>query len=104
VPHHGALFAYTRWSNLHSKPRYILWGDVISGALGGVFGLRGAKDKILSGIRDIEVMPARGPDGARLANERRPFFSHTKYWQLSRPSRRDAHVEALRQVLRLGEK
>jgi hypothetical protein len=103
IPHHGAPFAYTRWTNLYSKPWGILWGDIISGPLGEAFGLEGALGK-LRGIRDIPVMPLLDPAGKPSRGERRPFFSHTKYWRVRKPPDGNAHIEALRRTLRLGER
>ncbi|MQV09067.1 hypothetical protein [Sinorhizobium meliloti] len=39
VPHHGAVFSYTRWTNIYSRPRLLLIGDIVSGPLRGVLGL-----------------------------------------------------------------
>jgi len=101
LPHHAALFAYTRWTNLYSTHRKILWGDIISGRLGDAFGLEKDGQAALRGIRDIAVMPGLDAAGKPIAGDRRPFFSHTKYWTPRKPPRPSPHIQALRQVLRL---
>lgn len=103
IPHHAALFAYTRWTNLHSPHRWIALGDIISGPVAESFGLETAAGTV-RGIRDIAVLPSMGEDGRPATGERRPFFAHTRYWSGSRPDApAPPHVEALRRALRLGE-
>lgn len=81
VPHHAAVFAATRWSNLYFPCRFIVRGDVVGGPLAPWFG---------RGIADIPVSTKLGGG----------FFSHTLYWK--RPSSGEAsHVDALRSVLDL---
>jgi len=100
TPHHAALFAYTRWTNLYSPHRWILWGDLISGPLSSQFGNATNRSKVISGIKDIQVMPTT-------SNGRAPFLSHTKYWnQTIRSGTQDdetvaEHIAILRQALRL---
>ena len=65
VPHHAAVFAPTRWTNLYFPCRATLWGDIIGGAAAPAFG---------PGIRDLAV-ETRLNDG---------IFTHTKYWDLPR--------------------
>jgi hypothetical protein len=102
VPHHAALFAYTRWSNIHSPSRFIVWGDIISGPLAAIFGLDAARGTV-QGIRDIAVLPALDEAGRRIEGERRPFFTHTKYWKIGAAgSPLPRHIARLREVLRLG--
>jgi len=101
IPHHAALFAYTRWSNIHSPHRFIAWGDIISGPLAALFGLE-AKAGTVRGIRDAAVLP-RLDDSGR-AVDRRPFFTHTRYWRKdSTAAPLPHHIAELRKVLRLGE-
>ncbi|MER8886814.1 hypothetical protein [Mesorhizobium sp. M0816] len=80
LPHHAALFAFTRWTNLYSPHEKVLWGDLISGEVGTQFNLA-VNGREVSGIRDIKVLPERAPDGQPVSGARVPFFSHTKYWQ-----------------------
>lgn len=107
VPHHAALFAYTRWSNLHSPSRRLFWGDIISGPLGEAMGLekRGGSGTV-SGIRDVQVMPTLGQDGEPLPGERYPFLAHTKYWKRSKTAEPgdppNEQVTKLRAALGLG--
>ena len=108
MPHHAALFAYTRWSNIYSQSRWILLGDLISGRLAEAFGFE-ANGKTVCGIRDVAVMPRLTGAGKPVAGDRRRFFTHTKYWRPgaapagSAPGAPAAHIQALRDVLRLGE-
>lgn len=70
VPHHAAVFASTRWTNLYFPHRWLVLGDVIGGPLAEVFG---------AGIRDVRVRPsAPGLRAHTLA-------SHVLYWK-QRPS------------------
>ncbi|MBZ9763370.1 hypothetical protein LB553_21150 [Mesorhizobium sp. CA8] len=97
-PHHAALFAYTRWTNLYSPHKAILWGDIISGPLAPQFGLD-FDGKFVNGIRDIQVMPlAQTAVGTGWP----PFFAHLKYWQL-KPHKAADHIKILREVLNLKE-
>lgn len=103
IPHHAALFAYTRWSNLYSRPWGILWGDIISGPLRLSFGLDRGDQPALGAIRDVEVMPCMDGAGTRLAGDVRPFFSHTKYWTRRKAPGQSPHIDELRKALQLGE-
>lgn len=66
--HHGAVFAFTRWTNLYFRLHELFWGDAIGGRLSDLFG---------PFIRDKEV--------STLAPKKDVFFSHTYYWDLSWP-------------------
>lgn len=103
LPHHAALFAYTRWINLYSPYRFVAWGDVISGPVGGAFGLEDGTT--LRGIRDIAVLPELDANERPVAGARRPFFTHTKYWreQAATDGIAAHHIRALRAAMRLGE-
>ena len=85
VPHHAAVFAPTRWTNLYFPCRGILRGDLIGGQLGPVLG---------AGIRDCKVS----------TNQRCGFFSHTLYWAYPETAK-DAppHIHALRDALDLTD-
>lgn len=107
TPHHAALFAYTRWTNLYSDHRLIVLGDIISGPVGSAFGLV-ENGQELRGIRDVAVLPALEPDGRKRASMKWPFFSHNNYWRGDKPAESyDAepphHIAELRKALRLGE-
>jgi hypothetical protein len=104
VPHHAALFAYTRWSNAYSPHSLIAWGDIISGPLADAMGME-ANGRTISGIVDRPVMPALDRSGAPLGREDRPFFTHTKYWTAYGwpPRWPNRHIAVLREMLRLGE-
>jgi hypothetical protein len=79
VPHHAALFAYTRWSNVYSPHSLIAWGDIISGPLADAMGME-PSGRTISGIVDRPVMPTFVSAGVLHPKEDRPFFTHTKYW------------------------
>jgi hypothetical protein len=66
IPHHGALFASTRWTNLFFPCRYGIFGDFIGGSLANILG---------HGIRDVPVHPSR--DGFL----RKTIYSHVCYWE-----------------------
>jgi hypothetical protein len=84
TPHHAAVFGPTRWTNVYFRPRWTVYGDVISGPLAPVLG---------PGIRDVEVSTTR----------RGGFLTHTLYW--SRQERGAAsvepHIAALRSAINL---
>jgi pimeloyl-ACP methyl ester carboxylesterase len=84
VPHHAAVFAATRWSNLYFPCRFVIKGDVVGGPLAPWFG---------QGVADIPVS----------TKLRGGFLSHTLYW--TRPDQGAAtHVDTLREVLDLVDK
>ena len=103
LPHHAAHFAYTRWTNIYSKGKAILWGDLISGPLAGHFDAEVAGSK-LRGIRDVAVLPER--DGTGRPKGSVPFFTHTKYWNAdisTGPSDKPVpfHIRKLREAIKL---
>ena len=55
--HHAALFACTRWTNIHFA------SDLVGGPLAGLFG---------DGVKDVEVPASSGPG--------RTPLSHVRYW------------------------
>ncbi|OQY97765.1 MAG: hypothetical protein B6D35_14115 [Candidatus Brocadia sp. UTAMX2] len=61
VPHHAAVFAPTRWTNLYFPCHWTFWGDLIGGPVALMFG---------QGVKDIAVK----------TNLRLGLFSHTLYW------------------------
>ena len=83
--HHASAFALTRWTNLYFKPKAVIFGDVIAGPLGGVFG---------EGIKDVEVT----------TKQRGGFLTHTLYWRPSGANsvECDPHIDALREAVRLA--
>lgn len=103
-PHHAALFAYTRWTNIHSPHRWILWGDLISGPVSEALGMETPDGRTISGISDIAVMPCAANAGSA-ADRRRPFLSHTKYWKGDDAAADPPpeHIRVLREALGLGE-
>ncbi len=101
IPHHAALFGFTRWTNLYSPARHLLWGDLLAGPLGPQFGLA-TKTDLVSGIRDVPVLTEEKPGGLP------PLFSHTKYWSpgprfnaKGEPNATPKHIHTLRNVLGL---
>lgn len=108
VPHHAALFAYTRWTNIFSPLVGVLVGDIVSGPVGGQFGLRRADGSVLSGIRDIAVLPcAVDAECPTRADRQRRLLTHLRYWNDAYARGRDDatapfHIRALRSALDLG--
>lgn len=89
IPHHAAVFAPTKWTNLYFPSHLIVFGDLIGGPVSRVFG---------SGIRDI-------PLGTKRLGG---FLSHTHYWdetdwKPSPGSKKMESVAALREVLDLTD-
>ena len=85
VPHHAAVFALTRWTNLFFPNRRIAVGDLIGGPLAPVFG---------AGIRDVALNTTL----------RGGLLSHTLYWSLPDGVDDAAHVAALRDALDLTDR
>ncbi len=85
VPHHAALFAATRWTNLYFPCRYIVRGDVVGGPLAHLFGW---------GVRDVPVTTSL----------RKGYLSHTLYWRQSGTNGDDAHIRELRKAVNLLDK
>ena len=114
TPHHTALFAYTRWSNLYSPHKNILWGDLISGPLAETMGMSSDGGSI-SGILDVPVLPDGKMNAVRkfiaTAGHKRPFFSHTHYWDQSKGTEEKPdnvavphHIDQLRRAVNLQRK
>lgn len=83
TPHHAAVFAPVRWTNLYFPNCLILGGDLVGGPLRRVFG---------DGIKDVAVSTP----------QRFGLLSHTLYWSMgSEPA--PAHVVALRDALDLAD-
>ena len=85
IPHHAAVFAPTRWTNLYFPCRAIVRGDLIGGPVNGILG---------DHIRDLPVA----------TRERRGWLAHTQYWHPSRGSYEAPHILALREVLDLTDR
>jgi hypothetical protein len=85
VPHHAAVFAPTRWTNLYFPSRAIVWGDIVGGPLNGVMG---------EGIRDVRVS----------TRKHLGFLTHTSYWSQSSRDAEASHIEALRESLDLTDR
>lgn len=103
-PHHAAHFAFTRWTNIYSGSKNILWGDLVSGPVAAHFDLSTPVAR-LQGIRDIAVLPERDFD--QKVKGTVPFFTHTKYWNMEiRTGPNDSwavpyHIHQLRSALNL---
>lgn len=82
VPHQGAVFAPTVWTNIYFPSRLLIFGDVISGAVAPLFG---------KGVRDVR-MPSAG-----LA------FRHLDYWRLP-AGHTPVWIRALRHALNLRKR
>ena len=106
VPHHAALFAYTRWTNIYSPLRVLLVGDIVSGPLCKAFGLSRSGNTPLCGIQDIAVLPTNDAEATGQDRKRR-LLTHLKYWDLGVARSEKAnivpfHIRALRNALDLG--
>jgi hypothetical protein len=84
VPHHAAVFAPTRWTNIYFPNRLLIRGDLIGGPLRSIFG---------AGVKDIAVHTSL----------RFGYLSHTLYWRGDKKGA-NAHVEALCDALDLADK
>jgi hypothetical protein len=82
LPHHAAVFAATRWANIYAPPKWLLWGDVISGRLAPFFG---------PGVRDIALTQKMS----------KSFVAHVHYWNADKFGTDVEHLETLRQTLDL---
>ena len=113
VPHHAALFAFTRWTNIYSPTRMVVGGDIVSGPLRNIFGLlrkqtsgKQSGEQVLGGILDVPVFPSTV--GTRW-DQSRQFLTHLKYWDLTagKSSAKDnpaqAHIQILRNAMNLRE-
>ncbi|MYZ50250.1 hypothetical protein [Propylenella binzhouense] len=91
IPHHAALFAAVRWTNICDPPRGVFFGDLISGPVAPWFG---------PGVKDIRVKMRRRLLGWLSWR----FFTHTLYWSTDRPlGAGQAHLRALRTALALDD-
>lgn len=103
MPHHAALFAYTRWTNIYSPLRAVVLGDIVSGPLRHLFGLGREDGSPVCGIKDIAVLPS--VDGAK-SDRRRRLFTHLRYWDRdfvrAASGEVPRHIAVLREALRLG--
>src|SRR3546814_2213175 len=80
IPHHGAAFAPTVWTNVYFPNLFLVFGDIISGPVSGLFG---------PGVLDVEV-PIGGPT-----------FRHTHYWSQPRTEPAPFWIGALRRAVNL---
>lgn len=116
IPHHGTMFAFTRWTNIYSPRRWVVGGDIVSGPAGRVFGLpvrETGSDKIheISGIQEHAVLPERDASGKVLEGHRIPLVTHNSYWNLKAETgapevteKVPHHIQVLRNALNLLEK
>jgi len=82
-PHHAAVFAPTRWTNLYFPSRFVVWGDLIGGPVRTLFG---------RGIKDVPVE----------SRQRFGLLSHTLYWKSNKTGPTTSHIKALRDALTLA--
>jgi hypothetical protein len=78
IPHHAAVFAPVRWTNIFSPCHHVFWGDVIGGPVVPIFG---------PGVKDVELT----------GNVGKMMLAHTHYWDQGRKD--DEHLAALRHAL-----
>lgn len=97
VPHHAAVFAPTRWTNLYFPCKWILWGDLIGGPLGSALVSDTANPVFDCGVRDIAVN----------TNIHWGLFSHTQYWSFPKNWKREpkdpppSWIQQLRNAVRI---
>lgn len=91
TPHHGAVFAFTRWTNLYFPARAVIWGDIIGGPVGRSTETCGLGE----GIKDVAI------DCTHLFE--RGLFSHTSYWTIGGEHGDPTHIEALQRALDLED-
>ena len=82
TPHHAAVFAPTRWTNLYFPCSMIIKGDIVGGPVCGVMG---------NGIKDVPVT----------TTQQRGYGIHTLYWAQSAKPDQDSHIDALRKAVNL---
>jgi hypothetical protein len=82
LPHHAAVFAPARWTNIFAPRKWVFWGDVIAGPVAPLFG---------PGVKDVALTGAAA----------RKWIAHVHYWD-PRLGDKD-HIEALRKALSLYE-
>lgn len=104
VPHHAALFAYTRWTNFYSPLRAVIVGDIVSGPLCHAFGLDRRGGQPLCGIQEIAVLPSAEGTGE---DRKWRLLTHLLYWNrdvalASGAAEAPFHIRALRAALELG--
>lgn len=83
-PHHAAVFAPTRWTNLYFPSKLLVFGDLIGGPIAPLFG---------KGVRDVEVR----------TDLRWGLASHTLYWTPGKGKDVAPHIRALREALALAD-
>ena len=94
VPHHAAVFAPVRWTNLYFPSRFFIDGDIIGGPLADT--TAPATRRFGPAVRDVRVR-TKAAFG---------LLSHTRYWRLhpADAALPDAPVPALRAALALDDK
>jgi hypothetical protein len=83
LPHHAALFAPTRWTNLYFPSSWAIFGDPIGGPVVPVFG---------PGVKDVAVE----------TDQQFGIFTHTLYWTRPPSAGVAPHIQALRDALRIA--
>jgi hypothetical protein len=85
-PHHAAVFAPVRWTNLYNNHAYLIFGDIISGPVAGLFG---------NGVADVQVKMGRR------------LFTHNAYWTwrpaYESPKMLPDHIQIMRDALNLRD-
>jgi hypothetical protein len=78
APHHAAVFAPVRWTNIFAPCHYVLKGDIVGGPVAPIFG---------PGVKDVELT---GEVGSM-------WLAHTHYWDQGRKD--EHHLAVLRNAL-----
>ena len=77
----SAVFATTRWTNIYSSNKFLIFGDIISGPVAHLFG---------DSIQDIDIN----------SDYNRKLFDHTKYWK---NGFKMSSIDSIRGTLNLDE-
>ncbi|WP_147125273.1 hypothetical protein [Shimia ponticola] len=111
IPHHGAMFALTKWTNIYSPVKAIVKGDLVSGPVRHIFGSKTPTTRMIGAV-DKPVLPPVSPNGRPMAGHKRRWVTHNNYWSLNpkhaseRRLGRGAvahHIQTLRDALKVGQ-
>lgn len=86
-PHHAAMFAFTRWSNLYFPASHVIFGDIVGGPIDPGLGL---------GIKNVAI------DCLHRFGHR--IFSHTSYWSSGGTHGTPSHINAVQDALDIGDR
>ncbi|MEM1302192.1 MAG: hypothetical protein AAGH17_06400 [Pseudomonadota bacterium] len=111
VPHHGAMFALTKWTNIYSPVRAVVKGDLVSGPIKRLFGSKTPTTRMIGAV-DKSVLPPVDDKGRPLAGHKRKWVTHNNYWSMNpkhatetRLKQGDVphHIQTLRDALQVDQ-